>query len=164
MAVQTSYSENIRAAVEGMIANMESVNLISRTVETAAGIGFGVPVEQGSEDNGCGVVDASTTEVTGITCRERSVRPLDGNEFEQYDSARLMTKGVVWVTVTDAGGVSAGDPVWLDLSDAGSFGNADVGFGNGLNLAGCRWDSSAANGALAKIRVDLSVPAVAGAA
>lgn len=163
MAVQTSYSENIRAAVEGMIANMESVNLISRNVETAAGIGFGVPVAQGTEDNGCVVVDGTTDAVVGITCRERSVRPITGDDFNQYDSARLMTKGVVWVTVTDAGGVSAGDPVWIDLSDDGSFGNADVGSGNGLQLAGCRWDSSADDGDLAKIRVDLSVPAVAGA-
>lgn len=164
MAVQTSYSENIGAAREGMIASQEEVNLISRTVETAAGVGFGKPVKQGAGDNGVTIADASTTDIVGITVRERSVRPADGNMFEQYDSARLMTKGVIWVTVTDAGGVAAGDPVWLDLSGAGTFGNADVGLGNGLQLAGCRWDSSADNGELAKIRVDLSVPAVAGAA
>lgn len=164
MAVQTTYSATIDAARAGMIADTQAnINLVSRTVETAAGIGFGLPVDQGSNDNGIVLVSASTTDPVGFTVRERSVHAANPDEFSQYDDARVMTKGVIWVTVTDAGGVAAGDDVWMTLA-TGALSNADVGSSGGLLLAGCRWVSSAANGALAKISVDMSVPAVAGAA
>lgn len=164
MAVQTTYSENIGAARAGMIADTQAeINLISRTVETAAGIGFGLVVDQGTGDEGVILVSASTTDPVGFTVRERSVDPANPDEFSQYDSARIMTKGVIWATVTDAGGVAAGDDVWMTLA-TGALSNADVGSGGGLQLAGCRWVSSAANGDLAKIRVNMDVPAVAGAA
>jgi hypothetical protein len=164
MAVQTTYSENIAAARVGMIADMqEDINLISRTVETAAGIGFGLVVDQGTDDNGIVLVSGSTTDPVGVTVRERSVNPANPDEFSQYDSARVMSKGVIWVTVTDAGGVAAGDDVWMTLA-TGALSNADVGSGGGLQLTGCRWVSSAANGELAKLRVNMDVPATAGAA
>lgn len=164
MAVQTTYSENIRAAVEGMIADMQAeINLVSRTVETAAGIGFGKVVDQGTADRGTVVAGASTDKPIGFTVRERSVDPASPNAFAQYDSARIMTKGVIWVTVDDAGGVAAGDDVWLTLS-TNTLSNADAGSGDGLKLAGCRWATSAADGELAIVEVDMSVPAVAGAA
>ena len=163
MAVQTTYNENIDAARAGMIANTEGVfNVVSRTVEDAAGVGFGLVVDQGANDGGAVAVSASTTSPIGFTVRERSVNPATPNKFAQYESARIMTKGVIWATVTDAGGVAANDDVWLTLS-TGALSNADAGGDDGLQLAGCKWVSSAANGALAKISVDMSVPAVAGA-
>lgn len=162
MAIQTTYSENISAAYEGMIANTEPNILVSRTVENSAGVGFGKPVKKGSGDNGCTGVLTGATEIIGITVRDRSVRPANPNLFAQYESALLMRKGVIWVTVTDAGGVADGDPVWIKLSD-GTFSNADVGSSGGLRLGGARWESTGANGALAKIRFDLDVPAIAGA-
>lgn len=159
MAVQSTYLDQMPAAFVGMIANTEPNNLISREVETAAGIGFGVPVQQGTADNQCKVMAAGATACVGITVRDQSTTD---DTFAENDSALLMRSGVIWVTVTDAGGVVAGDPVWVKLSD-GTFSNADVGTDGSIQLAGCRWESSAANGELAKIRVDLDVPAVAGA-
>jgi hypothetical protein len=162
MAVQSTYSENIGAARAGMIANTEPCILISRTVDTAAGVGFGVPVQRGSTDMACKIMASGATEILGITVRERSVRPETPDKFAQYESARLMRKGVIWVLVTDAGGVADGDNVWVKLSD-GTFSNADAGSSGSLRLGGGKWESSAANGALAKIRFDLDVPTVAGA-
>lgn len=159
MAVQSTYLDNMAAAYEGMIANTEPNVLISKIVEASGGIGFGVPVTQGTADNECDEVAASTDAVIGITVRDQSTTD---DTFAQYDSALLMRSGVMWVTVTDAGGVAAGDDVWVKVSD-GTFSNADAGSDGSIKLAGCRWESSAANGALAKIRVDLDVPAVAGA-
>lgn len=49
-AVQTSYAENQRKAVVGMIANQENWNGISRLVGDADGIGFGLPVFQSEEE------------------------------------------------------------------------------------------------------------------
>ncbi|WP_406646875.1 hypothetical protein QEZ52_00330 [Aliisedimentitalea scapharcae] len=160
MAVQTNYSDNMAAAFLGMIANTEPNTLISRDVEPAAGFGFAVPVIQGTADNQCGAVAAASDQVIGITVRDQSVTD---DKFAQYESALLMRKGVLWVTVTDAGGVSAGEDVWVLVAD-GTFSNADAGGSASLKLAGCRWETSAANGELAKIRVNLDVPAVAGTA
>jgi hypothetical protein len=162
MAIQTTYSENIPVAKAGMIANTEPSVLISRTVETAAGVAFGVPVRQGTGDNGVIVMGAGATNIVGITVRERSVNPDFPNGFQQYESARLMRKGVIWVTVTDAGGVVAGDPVWVTEA-TGVFSNADVGSGGGLRINNARWENTAANGDLAKIRVDLDGGVTAGA-
>lgn len=160
MAVQSNYLDSMAAAFAGMIADTGPNNLFSREVETAAGVGFGVPVQQGTADDQCAVMAAGATECIGISVRDQSTT---GDKFAQKDSALLMRNGPLWVVVTDAGGVSAGDDVWVTLS-TGTFGNADPGGADGLKLAGCRWDTSGANGELAKIRVNLDVPAVAGAA
>lgn len=162
MAVQTSYPDTMAAAYHGMIANTEPNVLISREVEAAAGLGFGVPVTQGTADDQVVIVSASTDEVIGITVRDPSVDPGTADTYEQNASALLMRKGVMWVTVTDAGGVSAGDPVWVLVAD-GTFSNADAGTSSSLRLTGSRWETSAANGALAKIRVNLDIGATAGA-
>jgi len=159
MAVQSTYSDNMAAAYAGMIANTEPNVLISRTVETAAGIGFGVPVIQGTADDGCDVVAASTDTIVGITVRDQST---EDDTFARFDSALLMRKGVLWVTVTDAGGVSAGDAVWVKVSDS-TFSNADAGSDGSVKINDARWESSAANGALAKIRFDLDGGCTAGA-
>lgn len=159
MAVQTTYSDNMAAAYAGMIANTEPNVLISREVEASAGIGFAAPVIQGTADNQCDAVAASTDTVVGITVRDQSAV---ADTFAQYDTALLMRKGVLWVTVTDAGGVAAGDAVWVKVSD-GTFSNADAGTNGSIKINDARWDTSAANGALAKIRFDLDGGCTAGA-
>lgn len=159
MAVQTAYSDNMAAAYVGMIANTEPNVLISREVEASGGIGFGVPVIQGTADNQCDEVAASTDTIVGITVRDQSAT---SDTFAENDSALLMRKGVLWVTVTDAGGVAAGDAVWVKVSD-GTFSNADAGSDGSIKINDARWDSSAANGALAKIRFDLDGGCTAGA-
>lgn len=161
MAVQTSYSERITAARAGMIANTEHVNFISRTVETAAGIGFGLPVAQGAATDGVVVSGASAFDYIGFSVRDQSLTA-EQSKFLQYENARIMTHGVIWALVTDAGGVVQGDAVWVTKS-TGALSNADAGSGASINLAGCKWESAAANGALAKIRVNMDVPQVAGA-
>lgn len=159
MAVQSTYSDNMAVAYNGMIANQEPNVLISRTVESSGGIGFGVPVIQGTADNECDEVSASTDTIVGITVRDQSV---SDDTFAQYDSALLMRKGVLWVTVTDAGGVDAGDPVWVTVSGA-TFANADAGSDGSILINDARWESTADNGALAKIRFDLDGGVTAGA-
>jgi hypothetical protein len=51
--LQTTYSDTIAAGYPGMIANGENGNRISRSCETAAGIGFGKAVYRGAGDHGC---------------------------------------------------------------------------------------------------------------
>ena len=160
--IDFNYAENMVAGVAGAIVNTEHKTLISRTVEDAAGIGFGKPVAQGTNDKGCKAVEAGDTAVLAITVLDRTTAPSDStpDTFAQYESARLMRDGVIWVVAS--GAVAAGDDVWVTLAD-GSFSNADVGADGGLSLPGCRWETSAADGGIAQLRVNLDVPAVAGA-
>lgn len=159
MAVQSTYLDEMPAAFAGMIADQEPNVLISGEVETTAGIGFGIPVIKGTADNQVDVVAASTDDVVGITVRDQATTD---DKFALKDSALLMRKGVIWVTVSDAGGVTKGDDVWVKVAD-GTFSNADAGTDGSIKLAGCKWESSAADGAIAKIRVNLDIDAVAGA-
>lgn len=155
--VQTSYTETMRPAVAGMIANEEPNVLISRTIESAGGVGFGKIVQQGASDNGC-VSDLDTTDMDefrylGITVRERSINPenTNGDQFAQRDSVRIMRKGVIWVAV--AGAVTAGTDVTVTLA-TGVLGSAAPNAGTIVTVPRARWESSTAGAGLAKVRLD----------
>jgi predicted RecA/RadA family phage recombinase len=160
MSYAESYNIDPVAAFPGTVADMGNSVIISRTADVA--VGFGVPVQQGAVAHSVKLMAAGATEVVGITVRSQATAAESLNQYPAKDTAALMRNGVIWVIVTDAGGVAAGDPVWVKLAD-GTFSNADAGSDGSIKLAGCRWESVAANGAVAKIRVNLDVPAVAGA-
>lgn len=155
MAVQTTYSDTQPAAVAGLQATMIPATLISRTVEVAA-VGFGVAVEQGTADKGCFKFDGGT--VLGITVQDRSasgatvtagqVAAVVADKFGVGESARIMTKGDVWVVCTT--GCSAGDGVWVRPSN-GDF--QDSNANSGVQITGARWDTSATAGGLAVVRL-----------
>lgn len=155
--VQSTYSETIGAARAGQIANEEPVVLISRTVADAAGIGFGKVVQEavadGTKDGQCtadlDTADMDAYKFLGITVRERSVRPETPNMFAQYESARIMRKGVIWVEV--AGAVKAGEDVTVTLA-TGVLGTAAVAPGI-IAIPNARWDSSTTGAGLAKLRL-----------
>lgn len=56
--LQTSYTDTVAAGFPGMVANGETSNRITRTIESAAGIGFGKVAYRGSGDHGCVVAQA----------------------------------------------------------------------------------------------------------
>jgi len=153
MAVQTSYSENIAAAVAGMIANMEPSVIISRTVADADGVGFGKVVQEASTDGLCtadlDTADMDAMKFIGITVMDRSVRPETPNKFSQYESARIMRKGVIWVTASTA--VSAGTDVTVTLA-TGALNSIAVGVGQ-VAIPNARWESSTSGAGLAKLRI-----------
>lgn len=147
MATQSTYTANIRAAVAGARANMEPVDLISRTVETAAGIGFGKVVQQGALDNGCKSDLTGMTAQTflGITMLDRGTRPETPDKFAQYESARIMRKGPIWVVVGEA--VTPASIPTVTLA-TGVIGDTAAGAGV-VAIPGARFDTSAAADGLA---------------
>jgi hypothetical protein len=156
-SIQSTYSETIAAARAGMIANEEPVVLISRTIIDAAGVGFGKVVQEastdGSTDGQC-TADLDTADVDaykflGITVRERSVRPETPNKFAQYESVRIMRRGVIWVEASAA--VSAGTDVTVTLA-TGALNSIAVGAGQ-VAIPNARWESSTSGAGLAKLRL-----------
>ena len=148
MAVQTTYTENMRPGLVGDLVNMEPSVLISRNVENAGGIEFGTAVARGASDNGAIAATTGTTAILGIAVRERSVRPETPNKFAQYDSARIATKGVVFVNASVA--VNQGDPVYVTVA-TGAFVKAS-GAGN-VQIAGAVYDSTVSAAGLVKVRL-----------
>lgn len=142
MAVQTDYNATLAPAVAGAQATMVPATIISRNVEDAA-IGFGVAVEQGDADKGATAFAGGS--FVGITMLDRSAAG-ENDTFRVGDSARVMTKGDIWVNASKA--VDAGDPVYL--TDAGAF--TDVATDN-TAITGARWDTSTTAAGLAVVRL-----------
>ncbi|MFB8927127.1 DUF2190 family protein [Xanthomonas arboricola pv. juglandis] len=133
MALQTNYPDIQPAAVRGMQATMIPATVISRTVEDVAGLAFGLAVAQGTTDKGIVTFGGANLKFVGITLLDRSATGLD--LFPQRASARVITKGDIWVTASVA--VAAGDPVYLTA--AGAFTNVAT---NNTAITGARWDTS----------------------
>lgn len=157
MPVQTSYPDTQPAAVAGAQATMVPATIISRSVETAA-IGFGKAVAQGTADKGCHAFGSGDTAILGITLLDRSASGLSvtngqvtgqtADTFGVGESARIITKGDVWVV---AGvNVTAGQPVYVRPSN-GDFQPTNAN--SAVQIAGARWDTSATAGSLAVVRL-----------
>lgn len=103
--LQSTYSEAPAKGFAGMVANGETSNRISRTVEDSAGIGFGVPVYRGSGDHGCTATVGTLASFLGFTIATSAQAPVagqDADEYQQYDNAAIMTQGAIFVEVTGA--------------------------------------------------------------
>ncbi|PPU32148.1 DUF2190 family protein [Xanthomonas sp. CFBP 7912] len=145
MALQTNYPDVQPAATLGMQATMLPATIISRDVEDVAGIGFGKAAAQGAAAKGITVFGGANLKYVGITLLDRSATGLD--LFPQRASARVMTKGDVWVAAAVA--VAAGDPVYITA--AGAFTNVAT---SNTAITGARWDTSTtAAGQLAVVRL-----------
>lgn len=141
-SIQTSYFENIRASVPGHIPDMTHADVVSRTVESAAGLGFGLPVFQGTADKAVRVFATGDTaaKFVGVSVLDRSAGGPNG--FVQFESARILLNGPISVTAAVA--VKASDPVTVTAD--GTFSNT-----GGITIPNARWDTSAAAGAVANI-------------
>lgn len=138
MAVQTNYAATLNPAVVGAQATMIPATLISRNVETAAGIAFGVAVAQGTTDKGVVPFAGAANKYVGITLLDRSARgtTTSPDGFAQRESARVMTKGDIWVQASVQ--VAAGDPVFL-VAATGLFTNVST---SNFAVPNARFDTS----------------------
>lgn len=100
--LQTSYTGAVAKGYAGMIASGETSNRISRTVEDAAGIAFGKPVYRGSGDHGCTGTVGTLATFLGWTVATSAMAPVagqDADEYQQYDTATVITSGAIYVAV-----------------------------------------------------------------
>lgn len=123
--LQTTYTDDLVRGYAGMVANGETSNRITRSVEDAAGIGFGVPVYRGSGDHGCTATVGTLATFLGFTIATSAQAPVagqDADEYQQYDNAAIMTDGAIFVEVT--GSVADGAAITI-----GTGGDAADGIG-----------------------------------
>lgn len=154
MAVQTTYSARMPAAVAGMIADMQNWDADTRICETAAGIGFGLAVGRGSADNGAVLGAAAATDFLGISVRDVTLVNNDGDEYARYSNMAVLTKGTIWVTVggdvVDGGDVTFNSTTGV-LSSAGTSGTQ-------FAITGARWLDTVSSGGLARLRLSGELP------
>jgi len=148
---QTTYTNAPAKGLHGQISSEEKCNKISRTVEDAAGIKFGVPVQRGTGDHG--VVAMSTGKFLGITVLNPAVPPSADNPdaYPQYFTGAFMTMGAMYVTA--GGAVSDGGDVYYNTSTGRYVG------ATGTNIIGplpdTFFESTGANGDIVEISVGL---------
>jgi len=149
--VQSTYATTLPVGYPGMVANGETSNRISRTVEDAAGIGFGVAVFRGSGDHG--VTATPSAALLGITIADKTQMEFPNSdtadEYAQYATCAIMTLGVIWVTAgsntTDGAAVYVGDG---DPDTAGIFTASSTG---NVALTGWTFQDTVSSGALVRI-------------
>jgi len=119
--VQTSYAPQQRAGIVGMLVNQVPHTVRSMTVETAAGIGFGLAVSQGSRDGGCILAGSAFVglSVRDVTLGLAPVDPLSDtpntlDTYGVYTEAAIMTRGDMWVA--PQGAVAAGNSVYYNTT------------------------------------------------
>jgi hypothetical protein len=103
--LQTSYSNTIGKGYAGMVASGETSNRISRTIEDAAGVGFGVPVYRGSGDHGCTATVGTLATFLGWTIAvagQGLVAGQTADTFAQYDTVGIMPLGAIYINVKGA--------------------------------------------------------------
>ena len=116
-AIQTTYTDNIAAGYPGLVVDMGQANSISRLVEDAAGIGFGIAVFQGVADRG--ITATPGTLFQGISIADKSLVLLAPtgtitgtvDTYPQRATAGLQQKGTIWVNA--GGAVAAGAPAYV---------------------------------------------------
>lgn len=152
MVAQTSYSIKQPIAYAGGIYGLAPREVISRDVETVAGIAFGVVVSRGSDpDRQC--LLGGTASILGVTVRslDREGAINSGDiEYAETETAAIMREGYIWAVCPT--GCVPGDAV----NFVEATGVLDSGAPAGVTETGlddCFWDSTAAAGELAVLRV-----------
>jgi hypothetical protein len=138
MTTQTSYLERQPKAFAGQVASMRSSDAITRSCETAAGIGFGLAVGRGSGDHGV-ILGGALGLFRGATIRDVTLMGSQSDKYVQYQNVAVLTEGEIFVQVTGTPG--PGDPVHFNAG-TGVFA-ASGGTGP---VVGARWMEASENG------------------
>lgn len=143
--LQTTYSSVPVAGYPGMVANGETSNRISRTVEDAGGIGFGKAVFRGTGDHG--ITATAGGQFLGITIAHEALGLIAGDTadvYKQYATAPILTQGAIFVTA----GEDVTDGAQAYVTSGGAI--VDTSSGNTI-LTGWFFDQTVASGGIVKL-------------
>lgn len=134
MAVQTSYNLDHGQAYEGMVADQQLLNTISKLNKGASNIPFGLAIVTDGEDGGKLPVGGDTAaQFNGVAMRELNRAIEDGDTLGAVagNDFTVITEGVVWVTALDT--VAKDAPVYMRIG-ATSIGGFSGIVGTGVTL------------------------------
>lgn len=148
--VQNTFSETFAAGFPGQVANGETSNRLSRTVEDAAGIAFGKAAFRGTGDHGVTATPSATAGAfMGITIADHGIMPLPGGAaadiYPQYSTAGLLESGVIWVLA----GSNTTDGAIVYVTSGGAF----TATSSGNTAIPAVFDDTVSSGAVVRLRV-----------
>lgn len=135
--VQSNYIRYLVPAQNGMLASEINFTADTRVVETAAGIGFGLAVSQGTGDRGCvlgGTAFVGVTRADPTLAQASSITVVD--HYQQYDNAGILVTGDLWVV--PQGAVTAGEAVYYNYT------TGQLGLSGGTVIEDARWMTTSA--------------------
>jgi len=142
---QDTFSPYMAAGYPGMIANGETSNRISRTIEDAAGIAFGKAVFRGTGDHG--ITATAGGQFLGITIAHEALGIIAGQTadvYPQYATVPILTQGAIFVT--------AGEDVTDGAQAYVTSGGAIVDtVGSNTILTGWFFDQTVLSGGIVKL-------------
>lgn len=150
-----SYRDTTTAYAVGRRANMEEWNTITRTLEGATAVGFGVPVIAGTGAHTCAPLTAASQNVLGIT-EAVATLPRPGDAFAQYDAVPLCETGVIGVLL--GANVTKGAQARFDVTNkvwTGAAASSTV-----LTIPGAQFDEAGSSGAVGIVRYRRPVPSL----
>lgn len=150
-----TYSNILAAYAVGRRVNMEEWNAITRTLEGATPVGFGVPVIAGTGAHTCAPLSATGQNVLGITEADPTL-PRPGDAYAQYDNVPICESGVIGVLL--GANVTKGAQARFDITNKNWTGAAASG--TVLTIPGAQFDEAGSSGAVGKIRYRRPVPSV----
>ncbi len=153
MSAQTSYSIDQGKAYAGLIYALAPHNIVSRSVETIAGIGFGVAVSRGTDADSQIVVGGAAFLGIAIRSLEHEGVANSGDiKWDQNETAGVLRNGYIWA-VCPSGCVPGNAVNYVRATGVLDSGAAVAGE---TSLDGATWETTAAAGELAVIRIDTS--------
>jgi hypothetical protein len=158
MPVQTTYQLELDAAFEGQIRDLSLRNKFSKTAE-GSDIAFGRAVVRGTTDEQALLPSSNEDKYIGVTGTTSawSETAAGLHLYEQYRTMNIIDYGQIWIYTETA--VVPGDDVFYrfiaetaPLDVLGRFRNDDSG-GNALKIEGATFETTAAAGELAVIKL-----------
>jgi hypothetical protein len=153
MSAQTSYDIRQGKAYAGLIYAQAPHDIVSRAVETAAGIGFGVAVTRGTDPDKQ-IVLAASADFLGIAIRslEKEGGTAGDIQWNVKETAGIMRSGYIWA-VCPTGCVPGNAVNYADGTGVLDSGAAGVGE---TSLDGATWETTASAGELGVVRLSTS--------
>lgn len=146
MPIQTSYSRYHAQAIEGMVADQQTSNFLSR--RATAALPFGRTVLQGATDDACKAADGTAARFLGVSVRDQSTGATSPDQYAANDAVGIIDLGTIWVLAGE--NVTAGAAAGY-LTATGAFMLAATA--NTTAIAGARFSTTAASGALVKLKL-----------
>lgn len=150
MSAQTSYSIKQPKAYAGLVYAQSPHDIVSRDVETVAGIGFGVAVSRGTDKER--QIDAGGADFIGITIRsldKEGAANTGAIQWNETESAGVLRTGYIWTACP--AGCNPGDAV--KYTNATGVIDAGAPVAGETAIANAQWETVAAAGGLAVIRI-----------
>lgn len=145
--IQDTYLSAPANGYPGMVANGETSNRLSRTIEDAAGIAFGKAAFRGSADMGVTATPAAGT-FMGITIADHGLSILPGGTADVFPQGRtvaLINEGEIWVLA----GSNTTDGAAVYVTAGGAFTTSN----SGTTAIPAVFDDTVSSGAPVRLRI-----------